>query len=226
MGSECLVLDKEQRTSIARNLNALMKLKNVTETKIAQDLRIPIMTVRRLLSGETTDPRVYTLKTVADYFNVPIDSIIGIHKITPPEMNFPSKPMFVPIFNWENVKNANTLDLSQWQEWIPITLRGHENLSNNAFALESRPSMYPPFHIGTLFIFDPALKPSDGDLVLVNLKENNNELTLRQLSIDPPDWRLNSISQSSSVLNFSKEHHKIIAVVYLTLFYNRKTKIL
>lgn len=67
--------------------------------------------------------------------------------------------------------------------------------------MDSRPSMYPPFQSGTIFILDPALKPSDGDLVLVNLREDN-ELTLRELHIDPPDWRLHSVNQSSNIRNY------------------------
>lgn len=221
MEAEYLVLDQEQQSSIAANLTALMKLKKVTETKIAQDLNIPVMTVRRLLSGETTDPRVFTLKTMADYFNVSLDTLVGTQKLMPHEMNQPSKPIFVPIFDWDQATDFNAIDLSDWKSWIPVTIRQDEQISQRAFALESRPSMYPPFQPGTIFIFDPDLKPSDGDLVLVNLRANS-ELTLRELSIDPPDWSLRSVSQASNILNFSKEEHDLIAVVVLTLFYNRK----
>lgn len=221
MEAEYLVLNQEQQSSIAENLTALMKLKKITETKVAQDLNIPVMTVRRLLSGETTDPRVFTLKTIADYFNVSLDVLVGTQKLMPHEMHQPSKPIFVPIFDWEQAKDFNAIDLSDWKSWIPVTIRQNEQISQRAFALESRPSMYPPFQPGTIFIFDPDLKPSDGDLVLVNLRANQ-ELTLRELSIDPPDWSLRSVSQASNVLSFSKEEHDLIAVVVLTLFYNRK----
>ena len=221
MEQECLELDQQQRCIISGNLNTLMKLKKTTETKVAQDLNIPVMTVRRLLSGETTDPRVFTLKTIADYFQVSLDALVGTQQLMPHEMNHPSKPTFIPMFGWENVTNRDNIDLNQWKTWIPVSIRNDAPLSSQSFALESRPSMYPPFQPGTIFILDPALKPSDGDLVLVHLPKNN-EVTLRELSVDPPDWYLRSVSQNANVLNFSKNEHKIIAVVYLTLFYNRK----
>jgi len=221
MEAEYLVLNQEQQSSIAENLTTLMKSKKITETKVSQDLNIPVMTVRRLLSGETMDPRVFTLKTIADYFNVSLDALVGTQRLMPHEMNQPSKPIFVPVFDWDQAKDFNAIDLSNWKSWIPVTIRQDEQISQRAFALESRPSMYPPFQPGTIFIFDPDLKPSDGDLVLVNLRANH-ELTLRDLSIDPPDWTLRSVSQAANVLNFSKEEHDLIAVVVLTLFYNRK----
>ena len=52
----------------------------------------------------------------------------------------------------------------------------------------------------------------------------NNELTLRELFIDPPEWQLHPVNQGSSILNYAKEAHEIMAVVFLTLFYNRKMR--
>jgi transcriptional regulator with XRE-family HTH domain len=221
MEIEHLPLDHKQRSTISENLRYLIRLKNTTESKVSQELNIPVMTIRRLLSGETSDPRVFTLKTIADYFQVSIDALIGINEFSQHELITPSKPLFIPVFDWEQVKNIRNLNLGEWPTWIPITIEKNQKISEKAFALESRPSMYPPFQLGTIFILDPELKPSDGDLVLVNLREVN-ELTLRGLYIDPPDWQLHSVSQSSNILNFSKECHEIIAVVFLTLFYNRK----
>ena len=221
MEQESLVLEEKQRFTISRNLTMLIRLKKTSEARVAQDLNIPTMTIRRLLSGETTDPRISTLKTIASYFNISMDALVGSEQLMPQAINQPSKPIFIPVFDWDNVNNKETIDLNQWKNWIPVSVRNDTQISNKAFALESRPSMYPPFQPGTIFLLDPELKPSDGDLVLVHLFVNS-EVTLRILSIDPPDWHLRSVSQHSNVLNFSQDEHKIIAVVFLTLFYNRK----
>ena len=63
----------------------------------------------------------------------------------------------------------------------------------------------------------------DGDLVLINLRKNN-ELTLRELFVDPPEWQLHPVHQGSPILKFSKENHEVIGVVFMTLFYNRKMR--
>lgn len=218
-------LGQEQRSKISENLRYLMKLKNTTENKIAQELNIPAMTVRRLLSGETTDPRISTLKILADYFQVPIDALIGTNTFSQQELINQSTRLFIPLFDWEQAKNIAALDLKRWSAWVPVTIGKSEKISKEAFALESRPSMYPPFQIGTIFILDPVLKPSDGDLVLIKLIKDNI-LTLKELRIDPPEWQLYSINHGSSILRFSKKNHEIVAVVFLTLFYNRKIQIL
>ncbi|RAP36680.1 hypothetical protein B1207_07710 [Legionella quinlivanii] len=223
MEIEQLNLDREQRDYIAQNLSQLMQLRKITDNKLAQDLGIPVMTVRRLLSGETTDPRVFTLKTIADYFQVTVDSLIGTSKISDYELSNSSKPVFVPLFDWEEAKTRQSYDLKSWKEWVPVPMDGTTQLSKNAFALESRPSMIPRFQQGTLFILDPDLTPTDGDLVLINLVENN-DLTLKELFIDPPEWQLHPINHGHSVIHFSKDEHQIVAVVFVTLFYNRKMR--
>ncbi|MDX1838849.1 helix-turn-helix domain-containing protein [Legionella taurinensis] len=223
MEIEELDLDHEQRCAIAQNLSELMVIRNTTETKVAQELNIPVMTIRRLLSGETTDPRVYTLKTVADYFGVTVDTLLAPNSKTNPHHLNHSRPTFVPVFDWDTAKNAGAVDLKKWKEWLPITIEKNQSLSAQAFALESRPSMYPRYSPGTVFVFDPELTPADGDLVLVNLRENN-ELTLRGLYIDPPEWELHPINQGAPILKFDKNAHEIVAVVFLTLFFNRKIR--
>jgi transcriptional regulator with XRE-family HTH domain len=223
MQTEAITLDKTQCHLISKNLGYLITINNLTESKVAQDLNIPVMTVRRLVSGETTDPRISTLKILANYFNTTIDHLIGEEMLIQHSVTTPSKPFFVPLLNWETVKQLKDIDFNKWVSWIPLSVRKNEPISNDAFALESRPSMYPPFQTGTIFVLDPKLKPADGDLVLVKLL-GDNEMTLRELKIDPPDWQLYSINRNASPLSYSKEHHCIIAVVYLTLFYNRNTK--
>ncbi|PJE14246.1 XRE family transcriptional regulator [Legionella sp.] len=213
-------LNDNQRCTIAQNLRYLMDLKKITETKAAQELSIPVMTLRRLLSGETTDPRVFTLKNIADYFNVSVDSLIGESEIPSYELSKHSKPAFIPLFDWKSLKKHINTDLQNWQDWIPVTVGKNTQFSKKSFALESRPSMYPRYQQGTIFILDPELTPIDGDIVLVNLIKNN-ELTLRELFIDPPEWQLHPLIQGTPVLHFNREEHEIIAVVCLTLFYNR-----
>ena len=222
--TEHLDLDLSQRNSIAENLARLITLRKTTENKVAHDLNIPVISIKRLLSGETTDPRISTLKAIAEYFKVNIDQLIrinddGAHYGVMTQ----TKPLFVPVLDWNAAKAIDSIDLGQWPEWIPVTVGKNETIGDRAFALESRPSMYPRFQQGTIFIIDPTLTAMDGDFVLIKLRDNN-ELTLRELFIDPPQWQLQPLHQGSETLKFSKEEHEIMGVVFLTLFYNRKMR--
>ena len=134
-------------------------------------------------------------------------------------------PHYVPILQWETVKQINSinnLDLKKWKEWQVISLEEYNAISKNAFALESRPFMYPRFPQGAIFIIDPNTTPSDGDIVLIKIKEKN-ELTLRDLIIDPPEWQLHPVVSGSAALQYSTQHHEIMGVNLLTMLYNRKT---
>ncbi len=214
---------KDESKYIAKNLQLLLENNKISINKIAQDLSIPIMTIRRLLYGETTDPRISTLKLIADYFGMTIDYLTSAHNQLIINNSNRIKPYFVPILTWEIVGTMNTindLDLSNWEDWQPVSLKDNNTIGENAFALKSRPSMYPRFPQGTVFIFDPSLIPTDGDIILIRIKEDN-EVTIRELTIDPPEWQLHSVAAGVNVLNYSKENHKIIGVNTLTILYNR-----
>lgn len=218
-------VSKTDTPELSVNLRTLLDSYNLNTNQLAQALGIPMMTVRRLLSGETTDPRISTLKLVADYFKTSIDALVEGNNQMSIKLFKKSKPIFVPILEWDTAEKITTIqdiDLSQWTEWQPVSFIEEDALSNNAFALESRPSMGPRFPQGTIFIIDPGVEPIDGDLVLVKIRENN-ELTLRELAIDPPEWRLKAIVPGSSSLQYSKSDHEIVGVNLLTMWYSRRT---
>lgn len=209
---------------ITENLHNLMRNRNMNVNQLAQELGVPMMTIRRLILGQTTDPRISTLKLIANYFNVTVDSLMEENNQTIIKNSKKTTPQFIPIITWEiakNIKSIKELDLIEWKEWQPISLGVEDAIGENAFALESRPSMYPRFPQETIFIIDPNVNPTDGDVVLVKIKEND-EVTLRELIIDPPDWLLQPITSGSNILHYSKNDHEIIGVNLLTMLYNRR----
>ena len=211
---------------LAENLRLLLSQHNLNAHQLAQILGIPMMTIRRLLSGETTDPRISTLFLLANYFSLPIDSLIKKrHEFASTAFYNKATTYHVPLLDWDTASrmtSAAELDLTEWKEWQSISLGDKNAISKHAFALESRPSMSPRFPRGTLFIFDDKLEPKDGDIVLIRLIKNN-QLTLRELMIDPPEWQLHPIvAGSSHTLLFSSSEHQMIGVSILALLFNRK----
>jgi transcriptional regulator with XRE-family HTH domain len=209
-------------TLIASNLSILLKQHHLNTNQLAQGLGLPMMTIRRLLSGETEDPRISTLKTIADYFNISIDLLIGDDPRALLVASKKVKSYLIPKVTWELLPQLEDSEfLTSVEEWQSISLGNNDAISKKTFALESRPSMYPRFPKGTVFIIDPDTAPTDGDIVLIKIKDHN-EFTLRELVIDPPDWRLSPLVTDSNTINFSLEKHAIIGVSVLTLLYNPK----
>lgn len=204
---------------IARNLQRLLKERNLNANQLATLLGIPSMTIGRLLSGQTADPRVSTLKSLTDYLGVTIDSLMVNHNTT---TNL--KPHFIPLLDWDVLQKINhiyELDLKNWKHWQPVPPQENGELSDHSFALTTRPSMYSRYPQGSVFIIDPKAIPEDGNIVLVKII-NNNEVTLRELIIDPPEWQLQSVVQGSSTLRYSLAEHQIIGVSQLIMLYNKR----
>ena len=125
---------------------------------------------------------------------------------------------------WEKLPQFNSIEgmnLTDWKEWQSLSLNESDTISKKSFVIESRPSMCPRYPKGTLFVIEPNASPTDGDIVLVNIKENN-EFTLRELIIDPPNWKLTSLIEDSAAINFSSTLHEIIGVSLITMLYNTK----
>ena len=135
--------DEQQSTPegfprLAGNLEALLKTKNLSASKIAQKLGIPMMTIRRLLSGETTDPRISTLKIIADHLGVSVNSLVEDNYPTAEKSAHESRPFLVPIFDWQSAEKSHTLkNLNSWPDWQPIAGYEKDLISQNSFALKS-----------------------------------------------------------------------------------------
>lgn len=218
---------KNNINEIAKNICLLLNAHRITESEVAQSLNIPVMTIRRLASGETTDPRISTLKLIADYFNISVDSLIEDNTSKSMSLMNKATPKFVPLLDWNTIttiKSIKDVDLKTWKEWYPIVLREQTILSDDAFALESRPSMQPQFPAGTLFIIDPNEIPNDGDMVLIKMKTDGN-LSLRKLIIDIPRWQLQPVVLGSETLFYDDQQQSLMGVVILTLLRTRKEKL-
>jgi SOS-response transcriptional repressor LexA len=209
--------------NLSKNLSFLMARDGISESDLARALKIPYNTIRRINSGFTTDPRMSTLKAIAGYFNVSLDDLTE-EKNPSFYSSASNSPPSVPIFNWEDISNPsflNTSNLSNWPDWQPIALASTEDLSNQAYALKSKRSMQPRFPTGTVFIVDPNKEPIDGDLVLVKMIDSN-DVSLRDLIIDPPIWHLLPVLKNFPTLSYEKNKHQIIGIVMLTIMQARK----
>src|SRR3990167_3080716 len=151
---------------LSRQLHQFMKKENVHEAELARETAIPQPTLHKLLTGKTTDPRLSTLQTLADYFRTSIDALYtesNLHN----QSHLP-KGKAIPIISWEDAldfRHAIKHATSQHSlTWIVVEDQPRANL----FALKSKASMEPYFPRNTILIVDTDLTPSDGDLMIVH----------------------------------------------------------
>lgn len=218
-----LNLSNSQVKQIATNIQRLMKHRQMSECDLARSLKIPPMTVRRIVSGETLDPRISTLSLFADFFGVTLDALVRVPSDHYGLVHVQHQPIFVPVFDWEQVEEKHffeKLDYMKWESWHPISSSGIDKLSDKCFAIRAKLTMQPRFPAGTMLVVDPDVTPLDGDLVLIRILES--QISLRELVIDPPNNVLYSVMAGSEPIMLDLIKHTIIGVVVLTLMYPRK----
>lgn len=177
------------------NLQHLMRDKGINEAGLSRKTGIPQPTLHKILSGRTGDPRVSTLKILAEYFCITIDSLYSR------EIFYHNRPVpqgkFIPILSWKTCIDATNFkvkpDASTELYWT------HEDDVEGVFALVSKPSMEPRFARGTTLIIKHQAQAKDGDFVIVHYP-NTDEATIRQFHVDGPDRQLLPINYSGSAL--------------------------
>jgi transcriptional regulator with XRE-family HTH domain len=206
-------------TYLSKNLTRLLKLRNLSAVSIAANLSLTSMTIRRILSGETSDPSIGSIKVIADFLDVSIDALLEEQKTEACLSKI--KTGFIPRLDWETLKTIplESIDLSSWQDWEPLIVDGRYD-NTHAFVLQSLPSMQPRFPLGTLFVIHPNLVPQDGDMVLIKLLESGDH-TLRELIIDPPHWRLKLLTTSTETIAFDAQTQSVVGTVGTTLHHRR-----
>lgn len=210
---------------LADNLAHLLREANLSENDLAKAVGLPYNTVHRLILRTTSDPRMSTLKPIAEFFNVSIDALTGSKQFPLGSAGRITSPRSVPLLGWEILRDKkflSNINRQTWHDWEAIAYAKQENLSADAFALESSKSMQPRFPEGSVFIVDPNVEAMDGDLILVRFKETG-DISLRELAVDSPHWQLMPIVQGSSSLAYDKKAHDVIGIVVLTMIHTHNT---
>lgn len=203
---------------IASKLKLLMKQhNNISATELARQTNIPQPTLHRLLSGETVDPRVSTLNTIASFFSVGVDYFLTN---TPPSTHKQSST-HIPLLNWKDVINYDNILKSINAHLANISwVQTDANVSPMAFALPSKKSISVIFPIGSILVIDPSIEPSDGDMVLI-IDTTTQEPTLRELIIDGPQKMLYALDKNLAPIQI-KNQTLIIGVLAQTKFTYKK----
>ena len=160
----------KQYSSLAPVLKKLLFDRDMTATDLARDVGVPQPTIHRMISGKCKRPHQTTLATIAAYFDLSVEQLIGEKPLDPwtgHGDNLPSQAALrtVPIIRWQDVGN---LALALSRKLGQVATFGH--LGADSFALYMNDSsMSPIFPKNTTLIFDPEKQAIDRGYVLVRL---------------------------------------------------------
>lgn len=203
----------DENQILVRNIKKLMDAENITEVELARRAEIPQPTLHKILSGGTSNPRILTIKLLANYFNVAIDDLYENNIL---EIEEKPKTHYIPIVSWSDCIKGEayiqSLSSSNWQTWIITEIPGE-----SIYALTSKPCMEPQFPKKTILIVNPEITPIDGDLIVAYYK-GTETATVRELSIDGPDKTLTPLNQKKNNPDFLDENIIFLGVIVQTRF--------
>lgn len=200
------------------NLQQLMLQRGINEADLSRQTNVPQPTLHKILSGKTADPRISTLKTLADYFKLSIDDLyLGVLL---QEGMATNKRQSAPIISWEDCTIPNyvaTLSPTNSSDWVTLDTTKNKSL----YALATKPCMVPRFPKGTLLIIDPELQPVDGDLIVVHYT-NTTEATLRELVVDGPTKLLISLQHNAVPEDLTNDINILGTLIQSRFSYQKK----
>ncbi len=171
--------------SLSSNLAQLMRIHgNISVSDLARLTNIPQPTLHHILTGSTKNPRRKALSTLADFFSISIDQLVGdepLPTIIPESVKENLKLKTVPVIEWDMLKSWPTMPTNNEQQNEILI---DKEISNNSFAwVIPDSSMEPLFPQNALLIFDAGKRSVDRDYVIVHMNRNN-QVVFNRLFID------------------------------------------
>ncbi len=201
-------------------LKALMNSRGLSESELARQTGIGQPVVHRMISGETGNPKIETLRPIAHYFSVTINQLIGDEPLPKDRLlgNVSNK-----IRAWNQVPHLSYEEAAAWpnlaKDSIEKRVATDIDVSDNAFALTIKDStMMPRFPEGTVIIVDPAYKPADRDFAVVHI-EGHKQATFKQILIDGETTYLKPLNPDFSVQLLDKNHRFLGVMVQARIDY-------
>lgn len=202
----------EFKLNLSKNLKELMLLSNISEHELSRRTKVKQPVIHRLLTGENTNPKLQTLKPIADYFLLTVSQLIG-------EEARSAWSGFTNGIHHGFVEIPLVNNLGATLADRKVIIEAH--VSKRAFGLIiCNSDMAPIFPENSVVVIEPRLKPENGDYILI--KNSNNELILRNLLIISGEKYITAIRNHRHEAAHQIENEKEILGVAIRTIYDHK----
>ncbi|MDN7472568.1 helix-turn-helix transcriptional regulator [Burkholderia orbicola] len=153
--------NKEDLATLAATFVATVKQlqqeAGVTDAELSRAINLDRGTLSRLLSGETTDPRLSTISAIAKFFGVPMSTLFG-------EENWG----FVPVHEQRSLRAAHLAAAPRHdQRWLKVS-----NINSSRFAIALAPqTRTEPLPPNAILVIGDYESLDSGDLVLIEIDD-------------------------------------------------------
>lgn len=208
-----LVPKKKNASSIAINLKKLMELANISESELSRRTNVKQPIIHRLLSGQNLNPKLLTLKPLADYFMLSISQLIGEQDIRSSWKGFTSKDHNgwnqVPLISCENLHKRSNIN-----NFIMTECK----VSTKAFAMYiSDSSMQPLFPENCLVIVEPELVPVSDNYIILQVSNEKKPILRHFIKIGKKNF-INAFNNNFGTIREILKEDKILGTVIRTIY--------
>lgn len=193
---------------LATNLKTLMSINNISPTQLARKTGVGQPVIFRIATGETDNPKLATLRPIANYFDKSISQLVGDEPLL-------SEQIF------KNVTRVPLITLSEASNWQQHHADKSDSttyvicdcdVSEGSFAVTVEDiTMAPQFQPGSLLIIDPNKPAKDRDFVIAH-HAGHKTATFKQLLVDGEFQYLKPINPDFRTSPITEEH-RIIGTV-------------
>jgi len=197
-------------TKIGPVLKGLMRDQSLSETALARLSGVSQPVVHRLMTEQTPNPRLETVRALAQCFHISIHQLIG-------EAPLPSH--MATAASSSTWKNIPLLSLKEACLWADSRHQHQINASKNKIGIDLPVSdhsyaihmpdttMSPRFPEGTVLIIDPQQTAQNQDFVLAQYKVGaQSQTTFKQLLIDGEKRYLKPLNPDFQVIQMTDQY--------------------
>jgi SOS-response transcriptional repressor LexA len=208
-------------------LKTMMGQVKITVTELARQTGIGQPVIHRMASGETDNPKVLSLRPIAQFFDLNLSQLVGDEPLPRDRIPGTHNPFYrrwsrLPLLSWEQAIHWPELKLPQ--ETVSY-IATEAAVSENAFAVRMEDNtMNPRFAKDTILVIEPSLTAQDNDFALVYVK-GDPKTQFKQVLFDGTSLYLKPLNPDFEVKHVTEEYRILgVMVQALTEFYQDRLR--
>jgi|GEM_PF-2492081 len=154
---------------IGKIVRQLMDHANMSEADLSRGVNLPQTTINRLLTGQTTDPRVSTLIAITQFFDISLEQVVGLELLVLNSNCQHGKSSTIPVVPWECLQEFFCNKLKN-EDCLTTWVKTEKLLNPGSFALKTPVVSASIFGEGSTLILNRLMDNApilDGQIVLV-----------------------------------------------------------
>ncbi|RUQ96643.1 LexA family transcriptional regulator [Legionella septentrionalis] len=201
-----------QLTEVSKILKKLItSFDNISGSELAKRCGVPVSTINRILAGTVIDPKISTLKPLADYFAISVDQLLG-YAALPEKFDRKSqslKPtMALPVFKLKNFQSISQKP-SKWFTWV-----SERQAQDDTFAISIDTEEFEPvFAKDSVLIIEPSMQPPQDNDYVALIFENENIIAIRRYRIDGQDHYFVPLNPQFKAVLCSEKKYNLLGVI-------------